>query len=402
MPRDGGYVYRKRGAGTRPCRAAWALPGATGGAANAGHLDVRGEASARSRHGSVPAWLQHVIVYELVVVPLGGRYERLDVRAPRDVRPCRPRLPRAPPGRILGRTSSRRGGGGAHHRAACDAVWMDILAPRVPRPSRGTRPPPPEPGAIGAMRLQRLSYRLQRGPPGRGAPSSMARPYQPAYAKTMRHVGTTAVMSIREQILWLPAGMGPSADRARRAARSPGARRPVSARRLWALCRPSWPRRLRRFGRHGARPRQRRRQGRAPSNCKTWARVRRSAPWRPRVPIERFEGAWVLMDRIHNADDNGERLFEHLRAERPDINAWFVIDGGTPDWARIRAAGHERLSAIGSFRWTMLMLNAAGCSHPTSTHGSWTRRDHARRAAPDLAVRLPPARRDRRTTCRTG
>jgi Putative glycosyl/glycerophosphate transferases involved in teichoic acid biosynthesis TagF/TagB/EpsJ/RodC len=71
------------------------------------------------------------------------------------------------------------------------------------------------------------------------------------------------------------------------------------------------------------------------------------------------------MDRIHNADDNGERLFEHLRAERPDINAWFVLEKGTPDWNRLKRAGGGRLIAYGSFRWKMLMLN---CHWLVSSH----------------------------------
>ncbi|HEU4572750.1 MAG TPA: CDP-glycerol glycerophosphotransferase family protein, partial [Candidatus Limnocylindrales bacterium] len=71
-----------------------------------------------------------------------------------------------------------------------------------------------------------------------------------------------------------------------------------------------------------------------------------------------FRDAWVLMDRIHDAGDNGERLFEYLVAERPDINAWFVLERDTPDWRRLRAAGVTRLVAHGSFSWMMLMLNA--------------------------------------------
>jgi hypothetical protein len=73
----------------------------------------------------------------------------------------------------------------------------------------------------------------------------------------------------------------------------------------------------------------------------------------------RFRDAWVLMDRIHDADDNGERLFEHLRATRPDINAWFVLERGTPDWERLTARGESRLVAHGSWAWKMLMLNCA-------------------------------------------
>jgi hypothetical protein len=64
------------------------------------------------------------------------------------------------------------------------------------------------------------------------------------------------------------------------------------------------------------------------------------------------------MDRIHDADDNGERLFEHLRAERADINAWFVLERDTPDWRRMKAAGNRRLIAYGTDTWRSLMLNA--------------------------------------------
>ncbi len=45
---------------------------------------------------------------------------------------------------------------------------------------------------------------------------------------------------------------------------------------------------------------------------------------------ERYRDAWVLADRANEADDNGERLFEHLRSNRPDINAWFAISGEPP------------------------------------------------------------------------
>jgi len=80
----------------------------------------------------------------------------------------------------------------------------------------------------------------------------------------------------------------------------------------------------------------------------------------------RYRDAWCLMDRIHNADDNGERLFRYLRAERPDINAWFVLEKGTPDWFRLRREGYRRrLIAHGGVRWRFLMLN---CIHVASSH----------------------------------
>src|SRR5204863_688592 len=69
--------------------------------------------------------------------------------------------------------------------------------------------------------------------------------------------------------------------------------------------------------------------------------------------------------RIHDADDNAERLFEHIRRERPDINAWFVLERGTPDWDRLSANGEKRLLAHDSLRWRVAMLN---CRWMLSSH----------------------------------
>lgn len=79
----------------------------------------------------------------------------------------------------------------------------------------------------------------------------------------------------------------------------------------------------------------------------------------------RFADAWVLMDRLHDADDSAEVLFRYLRKSRPKINAWFVIQSGTPDWERLRHAGYKRVVAHGSTLWKLLMLNAR---HLISSH----------------------------------
>ena len=89
---------------------------------------------------------------------------------------------------------------------------------------------------------------------------------------------------------------------------------------------------------------------------------------------KRFGDAWVLMDRIHDADDSAEVLFRYLRRRRPEINAWFVIESGTPDWERLRRAGFRRVVAHGSTLWKLLMLNAR---HLISSHA-------------DLPVIAPP------------
>lgn len=90
----------------------------------------------------------------------------------------------------------------------------------------------------------------------------------------------------------------------------------------------------------------------------------------------RYRNAWVLMDRIHNAGDSGEILFHHLRKNYPTINAFFVIEKGTPDWRRLKRAGlGDRLIAHGSLQWRLLMAN---CLHLLSSHC-------------DVAVMEPPA-----------
>lgn len=80
----------------------------------------------------------------------------------------------------------------------------------------------------------------------------------------------------------------------------------------------------------------------------------------------RFRNAWTLMDRIHDADDSAERLFRYLRDNRPDINAWFVLEKGVPDWDRLVLDGYgSRLVSHGSLTWKQLMVNSA---HLISSH----------------------------------
>lgn len=78
-----------------------------------------------------------------------------------------------------------------------------------------------------------------------------------------------------------------------------------------------------------------------------------------------FANAWVLMDRITDADDSAEILFRYLRKSRRDINAWFVVDKDSADFARLRRDGYKRVVAHGSLRWRLLMCHA---DHLISSH----------------------------------
>ena len=89
---------------------------------------------------------------------------------------------------------------------------------------------------------------------------------------------------------------------------------------------------------------------------------------RTRLVRRYFGDAWVLMDRIDKAGDNAEHVFRRLRTSHPEINAWYVIENGTPDWRRLRAAGLGRMIPYGSLRWKLLMLN---CRHLLASQIDW-------------------------------
>lgn len=80
---------------------------------------------------------------------------------------------------------------------------------------------------------------------------------------------------------------------------------------------------------------------------------------------KRYAGAWVLMDRIHDAGDSGEVLFRRLRSHHPEINAWFVIEEGTADWKRLRKEFGSRVVAHGTAEWMALMTH---CINLLSSH----------------------------------
>jgi glycosyltransferase involved in cell wall biosynthesis len=73
---------------------------------------------------------------------------------------------------------------------------------------------------------------------------------------------------------------------------------------------------------------------------------------------ERYRHAWVLVDRDTMARDNAETLYRYLRAEHPEINAWFVINRTSPDYARLVREGF-RVVAHGSREHVVLMKNAS-------------------------------------------
>ncbi|WP_181358883.1 CDP-glycerol glycerophosphotransferase family protein [Pseudothauera lacus] len=78
---------------------------------------------------------------------------------------------------------------------------------------------------------------------------------------------------------------------------------------------------------------------------------------------QRYRDAWVFIDRNENADDNAEHLYRWVRAQRPQVNAWFLLNRDSADWQRLQRDGF-RLVPPGLTR-KLLLLNSR---HIVSSH----------------------------------
>lgn len=65
------------------------------------------------------------------------------------------------------------------------------------------------------------------------------------------------------------------------------------------------------------------------------------------VPSEPYQDCWLLIDHPDRADDNAEHLYRYIHQEKPDVKAFFVLEEGTKDYARLQAEGF-RLIPYGS------------------------------------------------------
>ena len=352
------YVYRRRAAGNSTLQGGWAHPGRYTVVPKRGHLDLIERA--RARDGALPEWVQQLLVYDLSWY--FSEYDKMESAIRMD-EPTRATfagllgeiLPNLDP-EVVDRHAVRN----------LKPIWVDVLAHGLK--DEAWHSSPTRSRVDRESRLQRMTYRFHGEQPRETFYLNGAR-VNPTYSKTMTHIyfGITVLL---ERVLWLPSG-GDLKIVLDRHAEIIARGRPTPN--LWGLP-PSLSGRIRRMAsiaRSIGIKLARRRLGKA------WYQtiavplrfIARSVLYRPR-----FRNAWVLMDRYSVAGDNGERLFEYLRSERRDINAWFVIDGSSPDWARMRAAGHDRLIRYRSFTWKMLMVN---CEWFVSSHT-------------DNAVLLPP------------
>ncbi|MES5100712.1 CDP-glycerol glycerophosphotransferase family protein [Agrobacterium sp. BA1120] len=78
---------------------------------------------------------------------------------------------------------------------------------------------------------------------------------------------------------------------------------------------------------------------------------------RMRLVKKLYAGAWLVMDRDGQADDNAEHLYRYLKTTRPDIKSYFVLKKNANDYSRLKSEGFKMVPH-GSLRHLLLKLNA--------------------------------------------
>jgi hypothetical protein len=342
LVRSAHYHYRRREAATSASQTSWSHPGRYTAVFDHGYLDL--VRRARDSSGRLPEWVQQVIVYDVTMYLQENDVASSKVHIPEElVDGFHERL-----GTLF--RALDPGVVEAHGIRTLRPVWIDVMthayrdeAWHTARPLR-TRVDRP-------MGLQRIAYRYTGEAPAEDILVAGA-PIQPPWSKRVTHRYFGRAL-LEERILWLPLDRSLELrldGRKVRVARTPPVA-PAADADAEEEGRDTLLDRLR-----GVLSGRSLREWRAQHpHAVGDARVRLLAGT---IGLLRFRHAWVLMDRIHDADDSGERLFEHLRSRRPDINAWFVLERDTPDWTRMEAAGHRRLVAYGTDTWRSLLLNA--------------------------------------------
>lgn len=115
-----------------------------------------------------------------------------------------------------------------------------------------------------------------------------------------------------------------------------------------------------------------------------WRLVRRATAWLHRSPL------WLVGERRDTAQDNGAALFAHLRAHRPDVRAYYVVQRGSEAWRRMRPLG--RVVAHGSWRHRLLLWHASHLvnAFDPDVYGipaAWSRDHYVRHVRPRVGTR---------------
>ena len=337
------YIYRKRADSSSTSQQSMSHSGRYTTVPRDGYLRILREA--QQLLGEVPEWLQNQVIYELSYYfstqdHIAGKTASASGEIAEEFHRLMREICALLETEVVASFSARR----------IKPAWRDILLH-----SYRDEPWHSEAALMervdARQRLAAVTYRFSGTAP-REEFRVDGRPGSPAYQKT-RAISYHDKILLRERVLWFPTG-------ARVKVLLDG--RPVAVvtqqpKPPSYAIEPRLVRAARRSRETTAKP------GRRPDHTAADQLVLRLA--RSAAVQRLFTNAWVLMDRVHDADDSGEILFRYLRRSRKKVNAWFVVEAGTPDWHRLRKEGYKRVVAHGSLRWKLLMLNA---THLISSH----------------------------------
>jgi glycosyltransferase involved in cell wall biosynthesis len=333
---DAVYHYRKRGDGTSQLDRSWADPSRFTDVLEHGYLALL--RAGADRYGRAPVWLQGMVIYEL------GWYLKMNERMS---------APTAAQGETVARYHELmaqlcalldRSGIDTYRATRFPAIWREML-------EHGYRDEPwHTPYAVvdrldADQKLVRITYRYTGELPEETF-AVYSKHVEPVHAK-IRDVRLFDRTLLHERIVWLPYGtVRVTVDGESLEVRTNDPK-PPDYRLTSAMIRKGLARE----------PDEEVEED--PDSVPSAADRRLLRLARSKLVRWYFRDAWVLIDRVFNADDSGEHLFRYLRESRPEVNAWFVIERGTPDDRRLRREGYgRRMVAHGSWKWKLLMLNA--------------------------------------------
>ena len=335
------YNYRKRGDGTSQLDRSWADPGRFTDVLEHGYLALLREGA--ERFGRSPSWLQGMVIYEL------SWYLKMNERLA---------APTAAHGATLVRFHELmeqicalldEAGIESYRATFLPATRREMLL-RGYDSQRWHTPYAVVDRLDEDQRLMRVCYRYVGEPPEERF-SVFSRYVEPVHQK-IRDVQFFDRTLMHERIVWLPFGTVRVVLDGQELEIRTSDPRPPDRRLTGAMIN-------RGFAREPLAPPDKPKPE-LPFGDRMVIRLARTRPVR-----RYFQDAWVLIDRVFNADDSAEHLFRFLVANRPDVNSWFVIERGTPDHKRLRRDGYRRVVAHGSFAWKLLMLN---CAELISSH----------------------------------
>jgi glycosyltransferase involved in cell wall biosynthesis len=333
---DAVYHYRKRGDGTSQLDRSWADPGRFTDVLEYGYLALLRQGA--ERYGRAPTWLQGMVLYEL------SWYLKMNERL-------------SAPTAAHGETAVRyhelmaqmcalldRPGIETYRATKFPAVWREMLEHGY-RDETWHTPYAVVDRLDNLQKLMRVTYRFTGEPPDENF-TVYSRVVEPVHEK-VRDIRLYDRTLLHERIVWLPLGT----VRVVLDGQNVEVRTTDQKPREFRLTAPMIRKELSRDQENGAAEKV---DSELSASDRVVLRLARS-----RYVRWFFRDAWVLIDRAFNADDSAEHLYRYLLANRPDVNAWFVIERGTPDYKRLRRDGfRRRVIAHGSLAWKLLMLNA--------------------------------------------